>query len=269
MNDFVVYLVRYGYHLVFFSVLLEGLGLPIPTAPIMLAAGALCAFGKLSFWSVTSLGVGAMIAGDFVMYWLGRTTGWYILGLLCKISLNPDSCVIRSAETFYRRGRLTLLVSKFLPGINTMAPPLAGTLRMRVSQFLLLDLLASSIYILPFAAIGFLFSQQLSHITQRFSMVNRTLGWLFVALIAAYVIYRAIISWKERTFQVVPRVTAPQLLERLQREPEGVVIFDVRSHGYHEPDAKRIKGSLRIEPEGVPSMLERLPRDKEIYLYCT
>lgn len=269
MTDFAEYLIRYGYYLVFFFVLLEGLGMPLPTAPILLAAGALCALGVLSFWWVAAAGVIAMIAGDFVMYWLGRKMGWYLLGLLCKISLNPDSCVIRSAQTFHRRGRITLVFSKFLPGINTMAPPLAGTLRMRVPQFLLLDLLASSIYIFPFAAAGFVFSRQLSYITRRLILVNRSIGWLLLVSVAAYVAYRISVYWKERTFHEVPRVTVQQLWEKMQSATENVVVFDVRSHGYHEPNARRIKKSLRIDPESVPSMLEQLPGDKEIYLYCT
>ena len=123
---------HYGYWIIFFNVFLEAIGLPLPAVPILVAGGAACAFGTLAFSKVISLAIVSMLLGDFILFLAGRYTGWAILGFLCRFFDNPEACILRSAESFYKHGRLTLLFSKFIPAVNTMAPPMAGSMNMRV-----------------------------------------------------------------------------------------------------------------------------------------
>src|SRR5580704_5606292 len=140
----------HGYSILFAVVFLETVGLPVPAALALLIAGGASARGSLNGWYALGGALLAMLAGDTLMFVLGRYSGWWLLGILCRISLNPESCILRSADTFYRRGRALLVMAKFIPGINTMAPPLAGSMNMRLLSFLLLDLAGSVLYIVAF-----------------------------------------------------------------------------------------------------------------------
>src|SRR5258706_9475783 len=99
----------------------------------------------------------AGLAGDALMFLLGRYTGWWLLGLLCRLSLNPENFILRSADAFYKRGRTLLLFAKFVPGINTMAPPLAGSMNIRWTQFIRLDAAGAALYIGAYWTLGYLF----------------------------------------------------------------------------------------------------------------
>jgi hypothetical protein len=196
--------------------------------------------------------------------------GWSLLGLLCRLSANPESCVLRSAESFYKRGKTTLLVAKFIPGVNTMAPPLAGSMKMRPMQFLRFDAAGASLYILAYGALGFLFRDFLAAITRGFQAAGRVFEEvLFVAAIV-YIVYRVFLYQKNKVYRVVPRAQVEELASRLaSEERDKVLILDVRSHGYYDAGAERIKGSIRIEPNNLTEELKTLPKDRDIYVYCT
>src|SRR6185369_13257850 len=143
------------YAILAIAVLCETLGIPVPAAIAVLIAGGASASGSLSFPLALGTALGAMLAGDTVMFLLGRRTGWWLLGVLCKLSLNPESCILRSADLFYRKGRMMLVFAKFVPGINTIAPPLAGSMNMRYLQFLRLDVAGTGLYIGAYFFLGF------------------------------------------------------------------------------------------------------------------
>ncbi|MGB7624536.1 MAG: VTT domain-containing protein [Terriglobia bacterium] len=262
---------RYGYAIIFASVFLEALGLPIPSFPFLLAAGAASALGSMNIAVVLLTAAVAMLAGDTILYIVGRRSGWWILGFLCKVSASPETCILRSAESFYKRGRITLVVAKYIPGINTMAPPLAGSLRMKLRQFLGLDLLGSLLYIVPFLAVGYFFSRGIERVVNGIHSLGQIFLWLFFLVLLGYAVHRFRIYSKNQLYREVPRVSVQQLAEKLS-DPnwsKTILIADSRSHGYYEDGARRIKGSTRIEPASISEQLEKLPRDKEIYLYCT
>ena len=270
--DYILHLLdRYGYAIIFASCFIEALGLPIPAFPFMIAAGAASAFGSMRAGLVVLTATIGMMLGDTILYFLGRLSGWWVLGLLCRISSSPETCILRSAESFYKRGRITLVVAKFIPGINTMAPPLAGSLRMRVRQFLALDCLGSLLYILPFFALGFFFSKGIGRIVNGIHSLGQIFLWLFILALAGYAVHRFRIYSKNQLYREVPRVSVQELAERLADPAmsKAVLIADARSHGYYEEGARRIKGSFRLEPASIAEQLQKLPREKEIYLYCT
>src|SRR5271170_3389865 len=115
---------HHGYAILVAAIFLEAIGLPVPGGLLLIVAGAAAAQGVLQAPYVLGAALAAMLVGDTAMFLLGRYTGWWLLGILCRISLNPESCILRSADSFYRRGRTLLVFAKFIPGLNTMAPPL-------------------------------------------------------------------------------------------------------------------------------------------------
>ena len=270
MNNLFSLIAHHGYALIFAVVLAEAIGLPVPAALALVAGGAAVAAHTLSLPKALATAITAMLIGDTLLFILGGYMGWALLGLLCRLSVNPESCVLRSAESFYKRGKTTLLIAKFIPGVNTMAPPLAGSMRMPAQQFLRLDLAGASLYILAYGGLGFLFRDFLAALTRGFQAASHVFGEvLFVAAIA-YIFYRFFLYNKNKVYRVVPRVQVEELARKLESdEKEKVMILDVRSHGYYDAKAERIKGSLRIEPNNLSEELKSLPKDKDIYVYCT
>src|SRR5256886_5802252 len=157
MHDFLSLIAHHGYAVVFAVVLAEAIGLPVPAAIALLAAGAAIASGVLSAPVLLLVAVLGMLVGDSLLFVLGRYMGWALLGLLCKVSVNPETCILRSAESFYKRGKLTLVIAKFIPGINTMAPPLAGSMKMAPLLFLQLDVAGGGRFALASGRLGGLF----------------------------------------------------------------------------------------------------------------
>jgi rhodanese-related sulfurtransferase len=200
------------------------------------------------------------------MFMLGRYTGWWLLGVLCRFSLNPESCILRSADSFYRRGRALLVMAKFIPGINTMAPPLAGCMNMRLLQFLRLDFVGAMLYILAYFSVGFLFSGALGAITSGYRSFGRIVGWLVIALLGGYV---ALLAWRwmrERTQRAVALVVPAEAAQALTA---GAWICDVRSHGYLDVKAVRIRGSRRLDPNALHQARQVFPAEQTVYVYCT
>lgn len=270
MNSFLSLIAHHGYLLIFVVVLAEAIGLPVPAAVALVAGGAAAAARTLSIPKVLILALVAMLIGDTLLFVLGRFMGWRLLGLLCRVSVNPESCILRSAESFYKRGKTTLLIAKFIPGVNTMAPPLAGSMKMRPQQFLRLDLAGASLYILAYGGLGFLFRDFLASITRGFQTASHVFEEVLFLAAIAYIAYRVWLYHKNKVYRVVPRVQVEELARRLaSEEKEKVLILDVRSHGYYDAGAERIKGSIRIEPNNLSEELKTLPKDKDIYLYCT
>jgi len=268
MPEIVSLVARHGYALIFAVVTAEAIGLPVPAALALIAGGAAVASHTLNGPRLLILVLSGMLLGDCLLFILGRYMGWSLLGFLCRVSANPESCILRSAESFYKRGKITLVIAKFIPGVNTMAPPLAGSMKMRPHQFLRLDLAGALLYALAYGGLGFLSRDFLAAMTRGFQAASHVFGEVLLLAAIGYVIYRLALYRKHSAYRVVPRVQVEELARRLQ-DQEKPLIVDVRSHGYYDADAARIKGSVRIEPNNLSEELKNLPHDKDIYLYCT
>jgi membrane protein DedA with SNARE-associated domain len=270
MEHLLSLLVPHGYLVIFLFVLAEALGLPLPASVALIAGGAAVASGILRGPFVFLFAVTALLLGDSTFYFLGRYTGWALLGFLCKVSINPETCILRSAEMFYKRGRATLLIAKFIPGVNAMAPSLAGSMKMRYEQFLALDLIGASLYTLAFGGAGYTFHGVVAVLVRALGAAGHAATLGIVLLAAGYFGYRVWVYRKGRIYRGAPRVQVAELARKLQSEQASrIVLVDVRSHGYYDSGAARIKGSIRIEPNNLSEELKNLPRDKDIYLYCT
>ena len=261
---------HYGYPILFASLFAETVGLPLPAALALLVAGGASAKGPLQPGLVLVTALTAILLGDALMFLLGRYTGWWLLGLLCRLSLNPEACILRSAESFYRRGRLVLVVAKFLPGVNTMAPPLAGSMNMRLLQFWPLDLAGAALYTLAYGGAGFVFSNFLPLVTKQYELIGRIVAGIIALVILIYFGSRVRLWLQARAAAPVSRIAASEVARRLYSNLDrDVAVFDVRSHGYYDKQASRIKGSIRLEPNALHQQIEAIPKDKEIFLYCT
>jgi len=261
---------HHGYILVFVIVLAEALGLPVPAAVALVAGGAAAAAGVLSVYRLLLLALLAMLIGDTLLFVAGRYMGWSLLAFLCKLSVNPETCILRSAESFYKRGKATLLFAKFIPGINTMAPPLAGSMRMPVDTFLRHDLVGATLYATVYVAVGFLFRDFLVSLMRGFETAGRAVEAVTVLAIIAYALYRVWLYRKHAVYRVVPRIQVEEVTRRLASEDKDkILLMDVRSHGYYDAGTARIKGSIRLEPNNLKEELRNIPKDKDIFVYCT
>lgn len=269
-SELLATMARHGYALTFFLLFAEAAGLPVPASIALVAAGAGVASHALSGSGILLAAIIALLMGDSAQFWLGRAMGWALLGFLCRMSMNPETCMLRSAESFYKRGKLTLVIAKFIPGVNTMAAPLAGSMKMRFEQFLRFDFMGSLLYSVTYLMVGYLSRDFLAATLRGFHAAGRAMEGIVVTAVFAYVIYRIAQFQKYREYDVVPRIQVQELAARLaSADAASIRIIDVRSHGYYDVGAERIKGSIRIEPNNLDKEIENLPKDKDIYLYCT
>jgi membrane protein DedA with SNARE-associated domain len=270
MNELLPMMARHGYALTFSFLFAEAVGFPIPASIALVVAGAAIASHTLWAPGVLIAALFALILGDAVQYWLGRTAGWALLGFLCRLSMNPETCILRSAESFYKRGKITLVIAKFVPGLNTMAAPLAGSMKMRFEQFLRLDFTGALLYSAAYLTVGFLSRDVLVKVLRSFHEASEAMEVIVVTALVVYAIYRVANVLKYRKYAVVPRVQVQELAARLAAgENDRVQIIDVRSHGYYDIGSERIYGSIRIEPNNLDEEIKNLPKDKDLYLYCT
>lgn len=268
MNETLEFIARHGYPVVFIGVLAEQLGVPLPTMLILIAAGALAGAGQLGLTTVLILGVLAATIGDAVWFVIGRRRGLQVLGFLCRVSLEPDSCVGGAKGVFVRHGARSLLVAKFIPGYTTFAPPLAGATGMSAVKFFIFDGFGSLLWVGTFALLGYLFSDRLEQIV----VYAESLGWWFGAGILVILIGYA--AWKlidrRRLIRSLrtARITPEELKEKLDAGEE-VFIVDLRSALDFEANPYLIPTARRIEPNELEELHSELPRDREVILYCT
>src|SRR5258706_6527101 len=185
---------EYGLALVFANVLLEQLGLPIPAVPTLIVAGALAAEGELSPLAVFGFAFVACMMGDAVWFLAGRRYGRRVMTFLCRVSLSPDSCVRQTEFRFERWGRLTLVLSKFIPGLSTIAPPLAGAMRLGWPSFLLLNSLGVVIWAGVAIGAGMAFHAQISEFIVRLEGLGTLPAEPIGVLLGGYIA----LQWGER-----------------------------------------------------------------------
>ncbi len=268
MNETTQFLISHGLPLVFVAVFLEQIGLPLPASPWLLAAGALSAIGKFSLLSGIGVALIACLAADAIWFYLGRYRGHQVLGLLCRISLEPDSCVRRTQNVFTRYGARGLVVAKFLPGLSTVAPPLAGMSRMGLSQFLVFDGFGSLLYGGCFLLLGYFFSNQIQQIVEALASVGGSALGLVAAVVAGYIGFK---YWQRHRLLRelrMARVTADEL-RRKQEAGEEVMILDLRSTAALEEDPSLIQGAIHLSLDDIEKRSHEIPRDRDVVVYCS
>jgi membrane protein DedA with SNARE-associated domain/rhodanese-related sulfurtransferase len=267
VNETIAFLVRHGAVVLFVAVFIEQMGIPLPAAPWLLAAGALVGAGKMN-WAVAlgSAGLGSVLA-DLIWYYLGRYYGNRVLRLLCRISLEPDTCVRRTEGVFTKYGMKGVVVAKFIPGLSTLAPPLAGSSGVGTFRFLFFDGLSSLLYAGSFILIGVLFSRQLEQIINALAGLGHSALALVLALFALYIGYKYLQRHRLLKELRMARITVDELHQR-QEAGESLLILDLRSHFELEQDPAMIHGALHVTMDEVRLRQQEFPRDRDIILYC-
>jgi membrane protein DedA with SNARE-associated domain len=268
LREFVSILVKYGYLLVFVWVFAEQIGLPLPAFPLLLSAGALAGQGKmnLSFILLTCI-VGAFLADTF-WYKLGQTRGAGVLNFLCRMSLEPDSCVESTRGSLDRRGPQTLLYSKFVPGLNTVAAPIAGMSRVPYLRFLIYDLVGTIVWASSSLMVGYIFSEQVDAILNRSRQFGQFIALLAVVAIAAWIVWKYVQRRRFLKSILIGRITPQELHEKLS-SGEAVTIIDLRHPLDLLTDPRTLPGALHIKAAELAERAKEIPRDREIILYCT
>jgi membrane protein DedA with SNARE-associated domain len=268
MNSTLEFLVRHGYVVLLGWVFVEQIGLPIPSIPLLLAAGALAGTGRMNIFAALFISMFAAICADSIWYQLGRIKGIRILQLLCKISLEPDSCVRRTEGVFSRQGARSLIFAKFLPGLGTVAPPLAGVFHMRPARFLMLDAMGTLLWAGSFLGVGFAFSGQIERIAEWIATLGGGMGATLVTFFALYIAYKFIARQRFLRQLRIARITVDELKEKIDGG-EQIVIVDLRHSMDFEADPQTIPGAFRMDAGELQEKNDRLPRDRDVILYCT
>jgi len=268
MNETIQFLIRHGYTLLFFWILFEQLGLPIPAAPLLIAAGVLAGIGQLNFALVFGVSVVASLLSDHFWYQIGRYRGRKVLSLLCRISLDPDSCVRKTKEIFARHGARSLLVAKFIPGMTAVAPPLAGIFHMRPLRFLLFDGLGAFFWVGVFTGVGYLFSHQIEHLAADTSGMGPWIGLVVPGCLAAYIAWKYIQRRRFLHQLAIARITPEEVKQRLDAG-EALLILDMRDALEFEIEPYTLPGAFQLPIEQLDEKHHEIPRDRDIILYCT
>jgi membrane protein DedA with SNARE-associated domain/rhodanese-related sulfurtransferase len=259
---------QYGLLIVFVNVLLDQIGLPVPAVPTLVLAGALGADGQLPLLPLFLLSVLACLLPDCAWYLIGERYGIRVLKTLCKISLEPDSCVSQTQTRFERWGVNSLLIAKFVPGLAIIAPPMAGALRIGWLRFLALSSGAAVLWAGCFLLGGILFRSQIAGVLLHVSEIGSTAAGGILALLAAYIAYK---WWERRRFYRLlrmARISVTELYDLIQSGAAPVIV-DVRSSTARELEPRWIPGALHVPIPEVAHRMKELPRDRDIILYCT
>ncbi len=257
-----------GLSVVFLNVLCNQLGLPIPVLPTLVLAGALAAAGRLPPGPLFGLAVVACVIGDSVWYVAGRAFGGRVMNLLCRISLTPDSCVNQTQTSFERWGSKILIVAKFIPGLSLVAPPLAGATRMSVARFLSFSFLAGALWVGVVLVSGALLRAQVEWLLPQLAALGGKAISATLVLLAAYIAYK---GWERYRFNKaldMARISVAQLYE-IMATGGAPVVLDVRSVTAQGLQRRRIPGALHVPLQEVAGHLGKLPRDRDIVLYCS
>jgi membrane protein DedA with SNARE-associated domain len=268
MHRTLEFLLHHGYVVLLGWVFAEQIGLPVPSMPLLLAAGALAGTGRMSFFASLFYVMLASVTADSIWYQLGRRKGIRILQFLCKISLQPDSCVRRTEGLFSKQGARSLLLAKFVPGLGTVAPPLAGIFHMRIWRFLLFDAAGSLLWACSFLGLGYIFSGEIERVAEHLASLGSWLLVLILAALASYIAYKFVARQRFLRDLRIARITVDELKEKLD-SGEELVIVDLRHSVEFEANPETIPGAFRMDSKELEEKNDRLPRDREIILYCT
>jgi membrane protein DedA with SNARE-associated domain/rhodanese-related sulfurtransferase len=259
---------QYGMAIVAFNVLLNQIGLPVPAVPTLVLAGAIAVSGQQPVGPVFLAAVGACLLADSGWYWVGQKYGIRVLKTLCRISLEPDSCVNETQSQFDRWGVNSLVIAKFVPGWATIAPPLAGAMRIGWLRFISLSTLAAMLWVGAGLLAGMLFKTQIALLLIHLDRIGSIAFLGALVLLAAYVSFK----WWERSrfykMLRMARISVAELYALIEGGEEPLII-DVRSPTARALEPHWIPGALHISLPDVDVHLKDLPRDRDIILYCT
>jgi len=268
VSDVLALLAEFGVLLVYVNVLVEQLGMPVPAIPTIIVAGAVAATGRISPLAVFAAAIGAALIADTAWYLAGRRYGHRVLALICRVSLAPDSCVRQTEMFFVRWGVGSLVVAKFVPGLSTVAPPLAGAMGLKPGAFLLFNGIGSVLWAGTAVLTGWLLSEQIDALLETLARMGTIALIAIGVLVAAYILFK----WWERVRFLgrlrAARIGVEELYDLMRRGGEPVVL-DVRSALVRSADGRRIPRAWPVDMDEPDVQLADIPRDREVVVYCS
>lgn len=258
----------HGYSLTFVWVLSVQCGLPVPADPLLLLMGALAADHRYSFVTLVLVATSASVIGDLIWYELGRHRGRAVLGLICRLAIEPDTCVRKTEGSFSRRGAATLLIAKFIPGISLVATPMAGITGMPLWRFVVFDAAGSALWVSTYLLAGFIFHKQVDALVKLLGQLGHAAAILIGGLLALYLGLKYFQRWRFLRRLRTNRVT-PEILHKMRERGETPMVIDLRHPAEIERDGVKLAGALMILPDELRSRAAEIPRDREIILYCS
>jgi membrane protein DedA with SNARE-associated domain/rhodanese-related sulfurtransferase len=256
---------QYGVWFVFVNVLLQQLGLPIPAVPTMMVAGALAAGGHMNGLAAFALSVFASLVADVVWFWAGRRYGYPVLRFLCRVSLSPDTCVRQTEGIFERWGFYSVVLSKFVPGFSTVAPPIAGALRMSLGGFVMASIASAALWVGAAMGTGYLFTEQIELVLAWMASHLGLAALAIAAVATAYVLFKAWQRWRLARFVSGALIDIDELRAALDGEPRPFLV-DIGSR-LAQQSRPHLPGAALLDLDAI-ERLDDFPADRDIVLYC-
>lgn len=265
MDSIANQLVDYGVPLVGLNVLLQQLGLPIPAVPTMMLAGALAMAGRIDFVQAFAISIAASLVADLLWFWAGRRYGYPVLRFLCRISLSPDTCVRQTEGIFERWGFFSVVVSKFVPGFSTVAPPIAGALKMRVGAFALASSASAALWAGSAMVAGAIFARQIGLALAWMAAHFALAALAIAAVLVAYVLAKAFQRYRMARLLAASMISIDELRDRLGGDPRPFII-DVGS-ALAQQSRAHIPGAVMLDLDAI-ARADDFPDDRDIIVYC-
>ncbi len=262
------FFIHYGYVILFVWVLAEQLGMPIPSAPLLITAGTLTATHKLNLPIAVVTVLVASLISDTIWYQLGKRFGGTVVRMVCRLSMEASTCVRRTEDYFTKHGASALLVAKFIPGLGTVAAPIAGQSNMRYRTFAAYDSAGILLWCLGYMLVGRFFGDVLKQHPGALAWVAHFSAVLFLLAVLGLLGFRI---WKQQAFlkQVRTARLEPEELKRMIDSGNPVFIVDLRHPLDYLPDPRVLPGAVRLTPDKLVELSNEIPRDRDIILYCT
>ncbi len=266
MHEILQFVTRHGYAVLFAAVLAEQCGIPVPSVPVLLAVGTLIGVGALHLAPALAVAVLASLIGDTLWFALGAWRGRSILRLLCRVSLEPDSCVRNTEGLYTRYGASSLLFAKFVPGLSTVAPPLAGVVGLGRWKFVLFDGLGSLVWSGAYILVGWVFRAQIEQLAEILAGMGSSLALLLGALLAAWLLIKY--AQRRRIYRTLRTARiSPEALHEAMATEAAPIVMDLR----HPPEWAEggIPGARRVRATELDGLAAEFPASREIVLYCS
>ena len=257
---------QYGLGLVFVNVLALQAGLPLPAYPVLIVAGAYAAAGGSPVWQLVSVGIVAALVADTGWYLAGRRFGMRILGLLCRVSLSPDTCVRQTESIFQRFGPASMLFAKFVPGFASVATALGGALRLNYLKFLLFDAGGAGLWVGVAVTLGYLFRDAIGGVINTLSSFGRYGVMIVIGGFVAWIAFKWWRRWRFIKQLRMDRVSVDELREMMQQNSVQALV-DVRS-AITQAATGKIPGARAIDMQNIAAGFEGVPVDGEVIVYC-
>lgn len=261
-------LLTYGYLLLFCWVLIEQFGIPLPATPVLLAAGGLSAEHELNYGAAFAAGLLACMVADTCWFLIGRKYGHHVLRILCKLSMEPTICVRRTQDSFGRRRSVMLLFAKFVPGLATLAAPVAGENGMSLGAFLFFDGMGATLWLTALLMVGRLFGDALKRDPDLLAWVGRFSGAILLLAIVGWIVAR-VIRRRRLLKQLVQSRLEPNALKAQLDAGEQVYIVDLRHPLELLAEPFTLPNAMHFSPDALASRHGEIPRDRDVVLFCT